>query len=361
MNNNKYENKQSNFELTKRIDAFAELGKILKGFIDEKEPDNAHHNILQKAISEAKAENQWFIEKFSLKSIEGLCIWLKKDVLTNWISKYKINNPTKVKTIGIVMAGNIPLVGFHDLMCVLLSGNKARIKQSSKDNKLIKAIIDILVDIESGFKESIIFCDSQLKGFDAIIATGSNNSSRYFDYYFGKYPNIIRKNRNSIAILKGDEKREQLYALANDIFMYFGLGCRNVSKIYIPEGFDLPGLINCFKNYEILSEHVKFSNNYIYNKSLLLMDNTPFYDTGFALLSENTGLYSPVSVLYYEYYKNIETIKQRIAIDKQNLQCVVSNYGITSNDVDFGQTQNPDINDYADNVDTMKFLESLNN
>ncbi|MDA3780729.1 MAG: aldehyde dehydrogenase, partial [Bacteroidales bacterium] len=261
--------------------------------------------------------------------------------------------------VGVVTAGNIPLVGFHDMLCVLLSGNKFIAKLSSKDNKLMQVIRYYLISLNSEFEELIRFEEQKLSGFDAIIATGSNNSSRYFEYYFGKYPNIIRKNRSSIAVLTGNETIKQIKALADDIFLYFGLGCRNVSKLLLPEDYNFENLFNNIEHYAHIYNHNKYANNYDYNKSIYLMNKTKHLDNGFVLLKEDEGMSSPIAVIYFQYYKKIEDVYNYITLNKENIQCVVSDNNEIEKAIKFGDAQYPELWDYADNVDTMEFLINI--
>jgi hypothetical protein len=242
---------------------------------------------------------------------------------------------------GVIMAGNIPLVGFHDFLSVLISGNNIIAKTSSKDCELIVKISGILCDINPGFTDKIEFTNGPLTDFDVIIATGSNNSSRYFESYFSKYPNIIRKNRTSIAILDGNETDAELESLGTDIFSYFGLGCRNVSKIYLPEGYELSKLIQNWSTFA----------NYDFNKAVYLVNKEIFHDTGYILLKENNTLSSPVSVLYFEYFKSQFAAEQRIKKNMENIQCIVG-----TDSIPFGKAQSPQLWDYADGIDTIDFL-----
>jgi hypothetical protein len=249
------------------------------------------------------------------------------------------------------MAGNIPLVGFHDFLTVLISGNNLIAKTSSKDPDLILFISKILAGINPEFTRMIHFTDGTLKGFDAVIATGSDNSARYFEYYFGKYPHIIRKNRNSIAIIDGSESDDDLKALGDDIFSYFGLGCRNVSKIYIPEGYDLNRMTCCWSSFEPLRHHSKYANNYDFSKAVFIVNREEFSDTGFLLMKESTSLSSPVAVLYFECYPSNENLNIITETISEKIQCIAGN-----EHTPFGRTQSPQLWDYADKVDTMEFL-----
>ena len=253
------------------------------------------------------------------------------------------------------MAGNVPIVGFHDLMCSLILGFKCTVKLSSDDKILIPLIVKFIQSRFDGFKEKVFFENNILKNFDAVIATGSNNSHIYFEYYFGKYPNLLRKTRHSVAVLNGNESDSELAMLSNDVFDYFGLGCRSVSKIFIPKGYDLDLLFNAFYKKRFVIDHNKYANNYDYNKAVYLMSEEKFYDNGFVILKEEKKLGSPIACVYFEYYDELVQVQNIIKINNQNIQCVVSNEKIF-NGISFGTTQCPKLSDYADNVDTLKFL-----
>lgn len=287
---------------------------------------------------------------------------LQEAKMQKWISRYNIQDSKnqKQKKVFVVMAGNIPLVGFNDFLSVLISGNIFIGKLSSDDNVLLPAITEMLISIEPSFADCIHFSEEKAGGFDAVIATGSDNTSRYFEYYFGKYPHIIRRNRNSIAVLTGKESEDELSGLADDICMYFGLGCRSVSKILIPEGYDIKQLFPAFQKYSnILSNHNKYRNNYEYNKSIFLLNQTKNIDNGFILFTENNTLSSAVSVVNYQQYKNTEEVKKYLLSEKDKLQCVVGNANYIENVIPFGKSQQPELWDYADGVDTIEFLTKL--
>jgi len=261
-----------------------------------------------------------------------------------------------------VLAGNIPLVGFHDVLCVLISGNFALIKASSQDARLITQVLKRLTAIESAFEQRFAFTE-RLKDFDAVIATGSNNTSRYFEYYFGKVPHIIRKNRNSVAVLTGRETTEQLHALGRDIFDYFGLGCRNVSKLFVPEGYDFVPFFEAIEPYKNIINHHKYNNNYDYNKSIYLVNRDKHLDNGFLLVKEDERMVSPLAVLFFEYYDDLQSLDERLNHEKENIQCIVTAAPLASGawgtTVNFGRSQQPSLWDYADGVDTMDFLTKL--
>ncbi len=347
-------------ELKERIDAFVKLGELITKLIDNKNDTDKNAIDFQHLLETVKSSNEWFTHESLTYSLTSIAENLKIDNIQNWIKRYpSIQNKIGQKRVGLVTAGNIPLVGFHDLLSVLMAGHEIVIKLSSKDDKLMKGIVELLKNINHGFDNLISFENNQLKKFDAIIATGSNNSAKYFEYYFGKYPNIIRKNRNSLAILTGDETKEDLDLLADDILLYYGLGCRNVSKIYIPDNYNIDKLFESVYKYHEYSNHNKFANNYTYNKSIYLMNKAPFWENGFMIMKEDSGLTSPISVVFIERYQDIEKVKENIEAQRDQIQCVVAKKGIVEGSVLFGESQKPNLWDYADNVDTLQFLLSL--
>ncbi len=313
---------------------------------------NDEHWLLEK--QKAFLANNWFIPQFIDRSVENIAHnFLQPEKLQKLADEYKIpeENPSP-KKVGIVMAGNIPLVGFHDLLCVFLTGHYAWIKPSTKDEVLIKHLVSKLVEWDAEAGEYFVL-SAMLKNCDAYIATGSNNSSRYFEYYFKNYPTIIRKNRTSVAILEGDESKEDLEALADDVYQYFGLGCRNVTKIFVPEQYNFEPLLNAFKKYDSLINHHKYKNNYDYNLAVLMINNRYYMTNGSILLVEDPSPFSPISQLHYEYYINAGEVRMALLLD-ENIQCVAGNHNIP-----FGEVQCPQISDYADGVDTVKFLLDL--
>jgi len=302
---------------------------------------------------EASIENPWFIPEFvELATTSIAKEFLKREKLESWAQQYRIpSSQQKPKTVGIVMAGNIPLVGFHDFVSTFISGHKQMIKLSSKDQVLIKHLSGKLGEWQPEAKEFVTFSEL-LKGCDAYVATGSNNSARYFDYYFGKYAHIIRRNRTSVAVLTGKETEQQLEKLADDIYQYFGLGCRNVTKIYVPRDYDFTGLLDVFNKYDYLINNNKYKNNYDYQLALLILNKKYYMTNGSILLAENKSLFSPISTLHYEFYDEQPDLS--IGEVKEQVQCVVGRNGI-----EFGLAQQPGLCDYADSADTLKFLLSL--
>lgn len=349
--------------LSNRIEAFHKLGEFLRWFnVDSKsiqltDCQQKYFQILENQIKQSVHHNAWFTEENVRFAIQTWAEILTYENLLKWINAYEFFEK-EPKTVGIVTAGNIPLVGMHDFISVLISGHKIQIKMSSNDQKLLPVLADFLICLQPDFKNFIQFTDSKLSEFDAVIATGSNNTARYFETYFEKYPHIIRRNRNAIAVLDGNESAEQLENLGEDIFRYFGLGCRSVSKIFIPKGYDLDLIFNAiFKQKEIANHH-KFKNNYDYNKAVYLMSGIALLENGFTLFKEDVTYASPISVIFYEYYNDLNALKTRLSIEKEQIQCIVSNQ-LIEDSVDFGQTQIPQLWDYADGVDTLEFLLNL--
>ena len=330
--------------LQHRIDLLTRLGEYILTD-DEQWPE---------IKDRASRENGWFIPEFINLATQNIArSFLQKKILVDWVEKYQFpSENANPLSIGIIMAGNIPLVGFHDWLCVFISGHKAIIKPSSKDQVLIKHLLTKLAEWDSAVNEVTVFSD-MLKGCDAYIATGSNNSSRYFDYYFGKYPNIIRRNRTSVALLSGGESAAELELLADDVFLYFGLGCRNVTKLYVPEGYNFIPLINAFRKYDYQADHHKYKNNYDYNLALHLLNKKYYMSTPALLLVEEEALFSPISQLNYAYYTDAGQLISSLE-NNTELQCIAGNRFVP-----FGKSQWPGIADYADGIDTLSFLRRL--
>ncbi len=350
-------------DLQRRIDAFSQLGECLRWFGNDVpeavgKNDNKYFDKLKTVVEESYLNNGWFIEKNVRNMLFSLGESLEKSSLEKWVSKYysKFNISHQPKTVAVVMAGNIPVVGFHDFLSVLMSGNRILAKLSSDDDKLLPAIADLLISIEPEFDGFIIFADGKLKDFDAVIATGSGNTSRYFDYYFGKYKNIIRRNRNGVAVLSGSETESDFELLAEDVFMYFGLGCRNISKLFVPEAYDFVPMLDVFSKNEEIRNHHKYFNNYEYNKAIYLVNSRQHLDAGNVLLVEDDAYASPVSVLNFEYYSDIEDLNRKLMLDANSIQCIVSSSKEISNSIGLGQSQQPQLWDYADGIDTLDFL-----
>ncbi|MCP4459495.1 MAG: acyl-CoA reductase [Cytophagales bacterium] len=329
--------------LSDRLYAFTQLGEKIK---------NLNLDELTILTQSAKARNGWFTHENIARSLQGITHLLRDEKLKEWVSVYRLE-PEVPKIVGIIMAGNIPMVGFHDLLCVLLSGNIAAIKMSSQDEVLILQMIDWIIEIEPRFKKNIDVRE-KLDRVDAVIATGSDNTARYFEYYFRKQPHIIRKNRASIAILDGTETGKELKALGEDIFTYFGLGCRNMAKVFTPRGFDLTSVFPHFDDFKEVINHHKYRNNYDYYKAILLVNKTPHLDTGCLLINTTTDLVSPTGILYHQEYESKKQLLSVLKLQEDKIQCIVGHDYIP-----FGQAQSPDPWDYADGVDVMGFLENL--
>ncbi len=350
--------------LKKRIETFSKLGEILRAYFDKsiskkKSFFQKWETLIEKQITEQHFYNAWFTPENVEFALKSWSILLTKQNIEKWLNSYEIDELKRPKNIGVILAGNIPLVGMHDFISVLISGNKFIGKLSSKDDSLLKLIAEMVCDIDPEFSKSIIFTQNILQNFDAVIATGNNNSARYFEYYFAKFPTIIRKNRNSIAILDGTETDEDLINLSNDIFLYFGLGCMNVSKIYIPKNYNFDRFFLSMDKWKYLCQHNKYANNYDYHKSVYQMNRIEFLDNGFTLFKNDGQIYSPLAVIFYEYYLDIINFVAEINKKSDEIQCVVSNNCNVKNSIKLGTSQSPQLWNYADNIDTMKFLIKL--
>lgn len=342
-------------QLSERIDALVRWGAALEVLVGSGEQEwNTENHPLGPEVIRARQENPWFTFRSVEQAFIGILPWLERTALAKWAANYpELNQNSASKSIGLILAGNIPLVGFHDVLTVLLSGNTALVKMSSNDRVLMPFLLRILLEIEPRFSKFVQFVN-KLENPDAVIATGSNNSSRYFDYYFGKYPHIIRKNRTSVAILTGNETDEDLCRLGSDIFSYFGLGCRNVSKLYVPFAYDFDRFFRQIEEFSFLMEHNKYMNNYDYHRALFLLNQEPFLTNNFLLLREHPELSTPVSVLHFERYSSLTDLGLDLNRMEDRLQCVVG-----EGHLPFGSAQCPGLMDYADGVDTLRFLTGL--
>ncbi len=341
--------------------ALVELGKFLSQFssgcIQKKE--NILHNDMffdgfKHQIKLAQEHNGWFTKNNILFALNSWSKSLTDSSINEWKEKYNFNI-VDPKKIAVIMAGNIPLVGFHDFISVLISGHDVLVKQSSNDKHLLPYISKYLEYIEPSLKGKISFTDEKLEDFDAVIATGSDNTARYFEYYFKNKPSIIRKNRNSVAVLTGNETKEQLAALSEDVFRYYGLGCRNVSKLFVQTNYYFDNFFEAMHPWHPIINENKYANNYDYNKAVYLMSEFDMLENGFIMLKEDTSYASPIATLFYEKYNSIEELTEKLSLDNDKIQCVVAN-GIIENEIDFGKTQNPELWDYADGIDTVDFL-----
>jgi hypothetical protein len=308
---------------------------------------------LEAIIHAQKHRNGWFTETEVRRSLAAWGLELKKEKLEGWVSSYDlpIERP---RVVGLIMAGNIPLVGLHDMISVLLAGHSVLAKTSKDDSQLIKVFAQVLITMDERWKEWIHWVDGPMKGQEAIIATGSNNTSRYFEHYFSSVPHIIRKNRTSVAILDGTESEEEMKGLAEDIFAYFGLGCRNVTKLYLSKEFDLDIFFKSIFPYADIVQNNKYANNYDYHRSVYLLNGDDLLENGFLLLKEDSSLHSPVSCMFFERYEDRKSLDRHLEDLKNEIQCIVS-----KSDTPFGQAQQPRLADYADGEDTMKFLRGL--
>ncbi|WP_201981669.1 acyl-CoA reductase [Hymenobacter rubidus] len=333
---------------SERLAAFVALGQRLATIPAEE---------LTNLAAQARNQNAWFDRPSVAAAVAGLAHLLAEEPLRHWAARYPAE-PTTVHPIGVVMAGNIPMVGFHDMLCVLLSGHVLLAKLSKDDTVLMLWLMEELTKLEPRFTDAIKVLP-RLNAADAFIATGSDNTARYFEFYFGKKPHLIRRNRTSVGVLTGQETSADLAQLGPDIFQYYGLGCRNVSKLFVPTGYDFVPLLDALQVHEGVFDHHKYKNNYDYNKSILLVNRVPHYDTGFLLLTQNPALVSPISIVHYtEYSSEIDLVDQLTDVAVQT-QCVVSAAGRFAGSLPFGQAQSPGVAEYADRVDTMEFLAEL--
>lgn len=351
--------------LSQRIEAFAKLGEFFKQFSTSKieKHENAEFNPIlfdafKMQIKRASEFNGWFTQENVLKAFESWSEALTIENLEKWTSTYTIDENIAPKNIAIIMAGNIPLVGFHDFLTVLVSGNNALVKLSSNDKHFLPLIAKFLEYYHPYFKNKIAFTEKKLTDFDAVIATGSNNTKRYFEFYFGKYPSIIRSSKNSAAIITSKETKQELEALGDDIFQYFGLGCRSVSKIFVPVNYNFDLLFNALFKFNDIINVKKYENNYDYNKAIYLMSLFKIQDNGFVMLKEDPSYASPIATLFYEFYDSYENLLIKLEAEKEAIQCIVCNEN-DLNFVKFGQTQQPKLWDYADGVDTFQFLLNI--
>ena len=350
--------------ITKRIEAFAKLGKFLEQFkrtgIEKKNlsENEKYFDEFESQVNRAIHYNGWFTKDNVLFAFEEWSSLLTTENLTKWMSEYP-KEVVSPNIIGLIMAGNIPLVGFHDFLTVLMSGHSVIAKLSSNDKQFFPLISSLLKDVEPEFEGKIKFTNDKLKGFDAVIATGSNNTARYFNHYFKGYLSIIRQNRNSVAVLTGDETEDELKALGEDIFRYFGLGCRSVSKLLVPRDYDFDNVFKAIYNFKDIVNHAKYANNYDYNKAVYLMSEFQLVENGFFMLKEDDSYGSPIATMFYEYYDDAEILKNKLVLDKEKIQCVVGNNNWVEEEVKFGKSQHPSLWEYADGVDTMEFLMNL--
>lgn len=337
--------------LEKRVQAFISFGELLK----------SHPEKLEESILKTNQINPWFTPENQKLAIENIwAFFLSESRLRNWIQDYpKLGNPVIPKKVGLILAGNIPLVGFHDFLCVLVSGNSALIKSSEKDPFLLPCLAELLVEVEPQFKSFIQFVE-KLVDYDAVIATGSNNSARYFEQYFSSKPHIIRKNRQAVAILTGSESEDELINLGKDIFTFFGLGCRNVSKIYVPADYEFTPLLDALHSYKEIILHHSYKNNFDYQSAIWLLNKVPHFMTGSILISEEKSISSKIATLHYEFYTSLPELKNNLSSHQDQIQCVIGNLVIPGfSIIPFGEGQKPALSDYADGIDTIAFLTGM--
>ena len=336
--------------LDRRITAFSKLGERLRSSLDEQSSGSDSSVEFENLIQKTTILNPWFTPSNVRLALDRWSQTLTAQNLLNWMSSYETKE-IESKTVALVMAGNIPMVGFHDLLAVLMVGHKALVKLSSQDAVLMPYLVQQLTQIDPYFEDRVVFTKEKLQGFDMVIATGSNNTARYFYYYFSKYPNILRKNRNSVAVLTGQESVDDLKALADDVFQYFGLGCRNVTKLMVPESYDFQDFFGGMYHFSDIINHHKYANNYDYHKAVELLNGTDLLDNGFLLLKNSSQYASPIGMLHWESYSDRILLQSKFSQDQEFIQCVVG-----QDYVPFGNAQRPSLSDFADGIDTVEFL-----
>jgi len=340
--------------------SLVQFGKFLRSFLDsdswpgfQSGVDQREFDNFKSSTEKAESNNAWFSRKMIRLSMESWAKNLSEDNIDKWMSKYDVQSSIN-KNVLIICAGNLPLVGFHDIVCCILLNINTQVKLSKNDNVLIPAILNVLYLFDSELQDRIKICNEKPDNYNYVIATGSNNSNRYFEYYFGKFPHIFRRNRTSIAVVRSEISDDQLKSLSHDMLQYYGLGCRSVTKLYLPEKFSLDRIYNSVFNYKDLINHNKYMNNYDYNRSIFLMGKKLFFDNGFLILKEDKSLFSPISVVNFEYYSSMETLEKELNVLSNEIQCMVGEGGIP-----FGTAQKPELWDYADGVDTIDFLTKI--
>lgn len=340
--------------ISEQISGLVKLGEMMNEFVTKaREKSVAEDDELKLILQKSQVENSWFTEESQLFALKQWSEILTQENIESWLQNYRVaGHPKKV---GLILAGNIPMVGFHDVISVVLSGNIPLIKLSSKDRQMIPFLMKKWSEFSGGNVAYEIV--DKLENFDAVIATGSNNTAKYLEYYFKDSLSIIRKNRTSVAVLKGDETDEQLQLLAEDIFRYFGLGCRNVTRLFIPEEMKLDRLFENFMNFSEVINHNAYANNYDYNKAIYLLNQEKFWDNNFVMLKEDDALFSPLSVLNFSRFSSLEEVKGFLHENEEQIQCVVANPVLGFDSENFGEAQKPGLSVYADNIDTMRFLE----
>jgi hypothetical protein len=347
--------------LEKRVDSFYKLGQYIDEFLRYTENERLNDfSILNNAVSDSAINNPWFTSSDIRRAMHAWSKVLSMESLLDWVSMYPaLDKNYTSRNVAVIMAGNIPLVGMHDFIATLLCGQHFLGKLSKNDRFLLPAIAGILIGIEPGFEEMIQFTQDNLKDYDAVIATGSNNTSRYFEFYFSRVPHIIRTSRNGIGILDGKETPEELLSLGDDICQYFGLGCRSISKLYIPEDYDILKILNgCNPHFDEYVNHNKYMNNYLYQKTIHQMNFIPFYDNGAVLMVQNEAIASPISVVFYEYYNDYKSLTEHLSKKSEQIQCMVGSERLQGL-IRFGKAQQPELWEYADGIDTIQFLLSL--
>ncbi len=337
-------------QLNERIIAFSKLGEVIVRSNEE----------LEAQVGKARYMNPWFTNESIWDSLNAIrSNFLNRDNLESWLNDYKLTEISSPKSVGLILAGNIPLVGFHDVLSVLITGHKALIKYSEKDTVLTSFLLNELVKIEPRFDKQIEV-QERLKDFEIVIATGSNNTGKYFEKYFCKVPNVIRKNRNAVGVIYNDVNDTDLKEIGKDIFQYYGLGCRNVSKLYIEDSFKIDRLFESIYDYYEVINHNKYKNNYDYSNALFLLNSEKFLTNDFLILRPHTDIASRIATVHFEIFTDTNVLVNHLNENANNIQCVVSSKPINGvKTFDLGQAQSPSLSDYADGVDTISFLKNI--
>ena len=336
------------------IKNFSTLGRSVENALQ-----SAYNNtLLDRAFEDSLRLNPLFTINMQHEALKIICKkFLNINCLHNWLTPYKELLFERESTVGIVMAGNLPLVGFHDFLVTMASGSRAQIKLSGKD-RLLPALFEMLCEINPYWRARVAFTEHLPENIDLLIATGGEEASKFFKSEYDEIPKIVRSSRSSIAILKGDETIDELRRLSDDIFLYYGMGCRSVSTLLVPFGYTFELLIEAFKNKENAITSEDYLSAYRYQKALAAMNKSGYSDGGFYILREHSSFPPPMGVLNVLTYRNVDQINEFIDSNKLHLQCVV-NRKFNNSNIEFGEAQYPSLDEYADGVNSLEFL--LNN
>lgn len=332
--------------------ALIELGKELKAYTNNLLDDRLSLEY-DEVIARAEINNPWFIKTFVLQALGVWADALTENGVDKWLKSYPQGKTAK--NISVIGAGNIPLVAFHDCISVLASGHNLWLKCSTDDEILLPFIINRLLSFEKSLENSLELKTQGLQKADALIATGSNNSARYFEYYFRHMPMILRKNRSSVAVITDEVSNETLESLADDMFSYFGKGCRSVGKLFVPENFNIQRVFENSVKYSYFKNHNKYVNNFDYHRAIYLMNQDKFLENDFFVIRESDKMHAPVGVCFYERYSDLDKVKEKVNALSDELQVISG----LDESAAIGCNQMTTLLDYADGVDTMEFLQGV--